>query len=302
MTTPWPLFGIVRVVDVETTGFAPPEHRVIEAGWCDVTAVRRDLAGSPVFDVAGKLGGTFVDPHRPIPPESSAVHHLIDADLVGAPDWPEVARRITGDRRVLAFAAHTAKMERQWLTPDMTRDRPWICTHKCALRAFPDAPAHSNQTLRYWLNPPDMDRELAMPPHRAMPDAYVTAFLLRALLERHPVETLIQWTEEPAVLIYVPFGENRGKRWSQVDDGLLDWVLTKDFEIDVVHTVKLEIARREKLRREEMEAKPVVSLVVKADTAAAQAGHEALAKAARTLGAEIKAERVVIEHVGGPPA
>lgn len=86
--------------------------------------------------------------------------------------------------------------------------------------------------------------------HRAGPDAYVTAFLLRELLAQHPLSTLIQWSQEPAILIRVPFGKrpeeggSRGMRWTEVDASLLYWTVERDFSEDVLFTVRLEIERR----------------------------------------------------------
>lgn len=247
---------VIRVVDLESTGFAPPEHVPIEVGWQDLVATGTDLAGRPRFEVSpDRNGSMLLHPRRPVPPESSAVHHLTDDDFwEGMPFWRDALPEVCEAAGIVAFAAHTAKMERQWFTPEITGDRAWICTWKCALRAWPDSPSHSNQVLRYWRNPAGIDRLRAHPPHRALPDAYVTSFLLRDLLAEHPVETLIRWTEEPTVLVRVPFGEHRGKRWTEVDAGLLDWILTKDFDEDVRHTVKLELARREAERRERMDA------------------------------------------------
>lgn len=246
----------IIVVDLETTGFdAAPElggHAPIEVGRCDLLP-GRDLFGRPVWGDSAIKGpqSQLLNPGRSIPPESSAVHHLIACDLIETPPWREgLIWRIGGVRRPAAFAAHNAKFERQWCVPELVGPAPWVCTWKAALRAWPDAPGHSNQCLRYWLNPQGLDRELASPAHRAGPDAYVTAFLLRELLRLHPLETLIQWSDEPAVLIRVPFGKrpeeggSRGLRWSEVDDGFLEWTVERDFSDDILHTVKLEIARR----------------------------------------------------------
>jgi exodeoxyribonuclease X len=243
----------IRVVDIEATGFDPAEHAPVEVGVCDL-APSFDLLGEPDWSqssLRNGWGGSLLNPKRTIPPETSAIHHLIECDLVGAPDWEQgLIAYVGGVTRPIAFAAHSLKLERQWCTPDLVGDAPWIDTYKCALRAWPDAPGHGNQVLRYWLRPLGIDRHLASPAHRAGPDAYVTAFLLRDLLAQHPLHTLIQWSTEPAILIRVPFGKrpeeggSRGMKWSEVDDSLLYWTIERDFGEDILFTVEREIERR----------------------------------------------------------
>lgn len=247
--------SIIRVVDLESSGFDPAEHCVIEIGWSDLVADGYDLSLQPHYARIGDGGGFLVKPTRSIPPESSAIHQLCDEDFgpeSGAIDWLTAAKTVVGGTGVRALAAHHAAMERSFLTPELIGDVDWICTHKCALRTWPDLASHSNQALRWWLKPADLVRYRALPPHRATPDAYATSFILRALLALNSIETLIQWTKEPTLLVRVPFGENRGKKWTEVDDGLLTWVLSKNFDTDVVFTVKTEIARREAARREQI--------------------------------------------------
>lgn len=250
----------IRVVDLETTGFEPPEHRPVEIGWCDVRG-GFDLFGEPTFGNGVEImapQSRLCDPERPVPPETSAVHHLVDDDLAGADPWRTEMIRAIGGVTVTcksAFAAHSAKFETQWCTPELVGPEPWVCTWKCALRAWPDAPGHGNQVLRYWLKPEGLDRDLATPAHRAGPDAYATAFLLRELLALYPLATLLAWSAEPAVLIHVPFGKrpeeggNRGLKWTEVDDGFLEWTVERDFSEDILHTVRLEIARRQAFER-----------------------------------------------------
>src|SRR5690606_31559791 len=81
-----------------------------------------------------------------------------------------------------AVVAHNWAFEAAFLGDQQT---PAICTLKAALRVWPDAPSHSNSVLRYWLEDQgllSLDHETAMPPHRAGPDAYVTAHILKTLL------------------------------------------------------------------------------------------------------------------------
>ena len=70
----------VRIIDVETTGTDPTKDAIIEIGSVDLVA-----DGSITNQQS-----TLVRPGIPVPPESSAVHHLINADVAGAPPIMEV--------------------------------------------------------------------------------------------------------------------------------------------------------------------------------------------------------------------
>ncbi len=219
---------LIRSVDLETTGLEPPPvDAPVQIGWCDVTD--------------GNVGlpfGSFIDPGRPIPPQASAIHHIIDSDVVGAPAWREAVNDMVGSEPITAFAAHNSRFEQAHLTPEIIGDAPFICTYRCALRIWPDAPDHKNQTLRYWLNPEGLDRSIANVAHRAPEDAYVTAFLVREMLSKEPFETLIKWSSRPAVLITCGFGKHRGLKWSAVPADYLKWLSGQDFDEDVLYTAK----------------------------------------------------------------
>ena len=246
---------IIRVIDLECTGFTPPEHAPCEVAFCDLATDWLDLAGQPTGWQIREGYAFLCDPGRAIPPESSAIHHIVDGDVEGAYPWRH-ALQLSADLlpAVNVFAAHNARFERQWITDDLTGGAPWICTYKCALRLWPDAPSHSNQALRYWRNPRGLDRLIASTAHRAYPDAYVTAHLLRDMLDETTLEQLIAWTSEPALLPKIRHGDLRGQPWSEADDGLLDWFLRKDFDEDVKFTVRHEQARREAERQQERAA------------------------------------------------
>lgn len=243
---------LIRVIDLETTGFDPPEHAVIEIGWCDLVSTRVDLAGLPTGWEVTDGGSMIVNPGRPIPAESSAVHHLVDEDVASGFAWRDVVPLVLQVPGIDAFAAHNTKLERAFITDDLTGNVPWIDSYKVALRLLPDAVPHSNQVCRYTMNPAGLDRSIADRAHRAYPDAYVTAHLLRDFLQQSTVEQMLEWTRTPALLARVPFGVHRGKKWSDpaVDDGLLTWTLGKDFSEDVLFTARHELDRREKEREE----------------------------------------------------
>lgn len=241
-----PPFVAIRVVDLETTGFGP-DAGVCEIGFCDVTAQCADLVGGPCDWIVVPGTHSFVNPLLAIPPEASAVHHIVDSDVAGAPPFGEVARALlgpAGDGRML-LAAHSAKFERQFLTPEIVGPAGWICTYKAALRLWPEAPSHANQALRYWRKPEGLDRAVASAAHRAFPDAYVTAHLLRDMLnDGATVEELVAWSAEPALQVRCHIGKWRGTPWREVDDGFLEWVLARDFDEDVIFTARTELTRR----------------------------------------------------------
>lgn len=99
---------LLRVIDFETTGL-PPDAAVCEVGWTDLT-VRDDATIS-----VGRPHFMLVQPNRPMPPEARAVHHISDADLVGAPAIETGFIKI-GAGAVDAFVAHNAQFEQQFFT------------------------------------------------------------------------------------------------------------------------------------------------------------------------------------------
>lgn len=245
---------LIRVVDLETTGFKPPEDAVCEIGWTDIASRRLDVAGAPADWCVSLPLANLVNPGKPIPPVASSIHHITDNDIFKEmpPGWSALAPTIVGpaptagiwDGVPEVFAAHSAKFERQWITDELTGGVPWICTYKCGLRLWPDAPAHSNQALRYWHQPPGLIREHAAVAHRAGPDSYVTAHLLASLLELAPVEKLIEWSSQPALQVTCHIGQYRGQPWTQVPESFLSWISYRDFDEDVLFTVRHELQRR----------------------------------------------------------
>ncbi len=241
-TSPGPV--AIRVIDLETTGNSFADGGVVEIGWQDVgtdhVSAWRVAPGGP----ASRL----VRPPHGITPATAAIHHIIDEDVADAPAWPEIAQAVLqpgGERPLAALAAHRAGFEQRWCG-SFAGGLAWICTWKCALRVWPEAPTHSNQGLRYWRFPDGLDRATGLPAHRAGPDAYVTAHHLRDLLRAAPLADLLRWSAEPALLARVPFGPFRGRRWRELDDDALARLAAPDsgHREDVRFSARHEQARR----------------------------------------------------------
>ena len=245
-----------RVVDFETSGFQD-DAEVLEMGLVDCYA-EADRVG---------LGCSFLFRNLlPIPPGARAVHHITAGMLSGLPTWDEAKAEtwahaplmLTGQAPPHRFvAAHSASFEQRWAS-ELVGQTPWLCTYKCAMRLWPDAPTHSNGGLRYWLAdeglwPITFQQELSVPAHRALPDAYVTAHLVLVMLKLATVEQLLEWSTEPTFITRIPFGDQRGRLFSEVDEGLLHWILRKDFSDDVVAATRRELQRRMAERDREQE-------------------------------------------------
>lgn len=227
---------LLRVLDFETTG-TPPDAAVCEVGWTDVQMHSGDAT-------IGAPQAMLVNPNRPMPPEARAVHHISDDDLDGAPPITTGFLAL-GKGSPDYYVAHNAEFERHFFAGG---NATWICTMKAARRAWADLPGFSNQFLRYHLGIDELalnfDRDLAMPPHRAGPDTYVTAHILTALLKVATPAQLAEWTRMPVHYPRVPMTKHRGKLWSEVDTGLLRWFLNADVEKDVKVAARAELDRR----------------------------------------------------------
>lgn len=223
----------IRVIDFETTGVEPPAQ-VCEVGICDLHLEAREIAQPKTW-----LCGV-----AEMPPEVRAVHHISLAECAGRDAFDAAAMF---REPVDAIAAHNAEFETKFFASPV----PVICTYKAALRAWPDAPSHSNGALRYWLE--DQGKiapvhAMTQPAHRAGPDAYVTAHVLLALFDAgHTGRDMIAWTKEPRLLPTCPIGKFRGQPWSEVEGGFLGWMLRQPtMEPDLKWNAEREIARRSK--------------------------------------------------------
>ncbi len=226
----------IRVIDFETTGMEPP-FEVCEVGHCDLT---RNGEAWDVGVPEASLCGVKV-----MPPEVRAVHHITLAETVGFEPF-EAHLLLEASDHCAVIAAHNMEFENRWLQADGLM--PLLCTYKAALRVWPEAPGHSNGVLRYWLEDQGLlrlDFDTAMPPHRAGPDAYVTAHILKALLMRATAREMVAWTREPRLLPTCPLGKFRGSKWPDVEAGFLNWMINQPtMEADLKWNAQRELDRR----------------------------------------------------------
>jgi len=224
----------IGVADTETTGVDTKTCKVVEVA-C-------------ISDVDGVRYGyeTFVNPGEPIPPEVSAIHHICDEDVVDARPWEVVKPELSGwlnHRGITILCAHNVEYDSAVL--GLGPDQVWICTYKCALRQWPDAPSHKNEVLKYWLGLGNRGRSHSHAAHSALHDCTTTALILEELLKYQSIETLIEWSSGPKMFAKIAFGKHAGKKWSEIDTGYLMWMTKQaDMDKDIVACAQRELNNR----------------------------------------------------------
>lgn len=256
----------IFTVDFETTGKDAAEAFAIEA------ALACPDDGAYGFETFIALPDGVV-----IPPETSAIHHIIQEDIKGAPDWDTVVDSLWGavslggelEPQGVVMVAHNAEYEKAALAGTIFDQCRWVCTFKCALVIWPEAPSHSNEALRYWLGM-GSGRAMKQASHSALHDCKVTAGIFNALygqfhkrlvdegrvpasfeavqtaeVQNAIIAEMMRVSNEPAQLPTCPIGDWRGKPWSEVDAGFLRWMINKPIDReDAIHCARQELARR----------------------------------------------------------
>lgn len=226
-------------VDTETTGLDPSRDGIVE------------MAG--VWRIGDELrySHSVCNPGIPITPDARAAHHIRDDEVAGSPAPLLALQRLLADHGSVSgervYVAHNAAYDRSFLQRLMESlgiVNRWICTWRCAMHLWPDAPSYKNQTLRYWL---DLQPEVpsGLYPHRALYDAIVTEEILQCMLRQRRVEELIQMSQSPVLLTKVSFGKHRGDLWERVPTSYLQWVSRQsDMDEDTLHTARYYLRAR----------------------------------------------------------
>lgn len=173
------------VFDSETTGLLPHKDDVVQLG-----AVR--VIGGRI--VPGEAIDTLVNPGRPIPPASTAVHGVSDAMVTDAPDIVAVGQRFHAFCTGAVIVAHNAPFDMAFLRRDAGRmgvawDHPILDTVLLSAVVFGASQTHTLDALCNRLGIA-IDERLR---HTALGDAMATAEALIALvpmLEARGMKTL----------------------------------------------------------------------------------------------------------------
>lgn len=160
--------------DSETTGLSTTRDEVVQLGAVRVLNGRI---------VEGEVLETYVDPGQPIPPASTKVHHVSDADVAGAPDFVTAGRDLHGFAQDAVLVAHNAPFDLAFLRRYEAQmgvrwDHPVLDTVLLSAIVFGMTEEHSLDALCERL-------DVAIPDdlrHTALGDAQATAQALVKLI------------------------------------------------------------------------------------------------------------------------
>ncbi|MBJ7448837.1 MAG: DUF3820 family protein [Parachlamydiales bacterium] len=238
-------------IDCEATGLDPQNDHVIE-----VAAV--------VFTFKDVLAEyeSLVDPECPIPEKSIAIHHITQDMVVGKPKIADVlhplmdlvgdaliiGHGIEYDLKILANEAQRVGIATNFLS------RPFIDTLRMA-RLYGESPVNSLERLRAHFN------IAAEGAHRALNDAKVNMEVFKQLARRYKsVKQILEILAKPIQMKLMPLGKHKGRLLKDIPIEYLQWAVNKDFDQDLLYSLKLEIKRRRKGGHFSQAANPFGSL------------------------------------------
>jgi DNA polymerase III subunit epsilon len=224
-------------LDCETTGLDPDNDHIIEVA----AVVFRENEIINTFE-------TLIDPECSISPESIAIHHITEEMVKGKPKIKEILPQLIkligkyiivghGIPLDIAFLANAAK---QHNIPCTLPSHPYLDTLRLA-RLYGESPINSLEKLREHFN---IAPEGA---HRAMNDVLVNIEVFKFLTQNYKTtEQLIERLKKPILLKTMPLGKHKGRPFSEIPVEYLSWAANKDFDQDLLFSIRSELKKRKK--------------------------------------------------------
>lgn len=224
-------------LDCETTGLDPHEDRIIE-----VAATRFSL------DAVSMQYESLIDPQRPIPESSIVFHHITENMIAGKPTIKAVLPELLSLIGPHIIVGHGVEFDIQLLInaaerhgiPCTLQKNRFLDTLRMA-RLYGESPVNSLEQLRRHFN---IEEEGA---HRAMNDVIVNMEVFKRLAKFYKTtELLFEALAKPILFKTMPLGKHKGRLMKEVPLQYLLWAVHKDFDQDLLFSLRTEIKRRKK--------------------------------------------------------
>lgn len=224
-------------LDCESTGLDPKTDRIIEIALILFS-----------FEQTAESFETLVDPKIEIPEASRQIHHISQEMVQGKPSiqevLPSLLKKIQGHTIVghgiqfdMTLIAEEAKRHR---IPCSIQEQPYLDTLRLA-RLYGDSPTNSLEQLRNHFNIPEEGA------HRAMNDVLVNIEVFKRLCEPYrTTKQLFEVLQKPILLRTMPLGKHKGRRFDEIPLEYLRWAERKNFDQDLLFSIRIELKARKK--------------------------------------------------------
>ncbi|OGN63577.1 MAG: DNA polymerase III subunit epsilon [Chlamydiae bacterium RIFCSPHIGHO2_12_FULL_49_9] len=238
-------------LDCESTGLDPKNDRIVE-----IAAVRF------TFSKILQKFESLIDPECEIPQISQDIHKITKEMIQGKPKikevLPELLKMIDGHVIVghgigfdIALIAAEAKRNQ---IPANIEKQPFIDTLRLA-RLYGESPINSLQQLRQHFN---IEPEGA---HRAMSDVIVNIEVFKYLSKPYQTTNqILQVLQKPIKLRAMPLGKHKGRKFDEIPIEYLLWAERKDFDQDLLYSIRSELKNRKRGGGFEQSASPFSEL------------------------------------------
>ena len=224
-------------LDCETTGLDVDKDQIIEIAIAKFT-----------FSEVLENFESLINPSCPIPESSTAIHH-ITFDMVH--DKPTIDKvlptvlKLVGNHTIIGHGVKfdievIAKAAQRFCIPTNIRNNLSLDTLRLA-RLYGESPVNSLQSLRKHFNIEDEGA------HRAMSDVIVNVDVFKNLCRSfNRVEQVFDALSRPILMKIMPLGKHKGRLIKDISLDYLLWAARKEFDQDLLFSIRSEIKKRKK--------------------------------------------------------
>lgn len=238
-------------LDCETTGLDVENDQIIEIAIAKFT-----------FSEVLESFESLVNPMIPIPESSTAIHHITMDMVDGKPTVDKVlpaVLKIVSNHIIIGHGVKfdievIAKAAQRFSIPTNIRNNRSLDTLRLA-RLYGESPVNSLEMLRKHFNIEDEGA------HRAMSDVIVNMDVFKNLCRNFKrTEQVFEALSRPILMKIMPLGKHKGRSLKEIPLDYLLWAGRKEFDQDLLFSIRSEIKRRKQGNLFAQVANPFASL------------------------------------------
>ena len=224
-------------LDCETTGLDIENDKIIEIAATKFT-----------FNKKIKTIDTLINPMCDIPEESQKIHNISNEMVQKKPKIYEILPLILEFIDDHIIVGHGIKFDITIIAKEAARHQiPCNITKNFLIdtlrlaRLYGESPVNSLEKLCQHFNI-EVERS-----HRALSDVLVNIEIFKHLSKSFDTtEQLLNRLQKPVLMKKMPLGKYKGRNFSEIPLDYLRWSAKKNFDEDLLYSIRLEIKNRKK--------------------------------------------------------